>query len=60
MDVIERVLEEHGRYNVLIIGQYLNQLEEISKHFDFPIITGKTPLQERERLYSAFRSGEIT
>ncbi len=60
LDVIERVLEEHGRNNVLIIGQYLNQLEEISKHFDFPIITGKTPLLERERLYSAFRNGEIT
>ena len=57
---IEVILEEHGRQNVLIIGQYIQQLEEIANHFGFPLITGKTPLPERERLYQGFRSGEIT
>ena len=56
---IEMILEEHGRQNILIIGQYINQLETIARHFDFPLITGKTPLIERERLYKAFRTGEI-
>lgn len=56
---IELILEEHGRQNILIIGQYIDQLETIARHFDFPLITGKTPLMERERLYKAFRTGEI-
>ena len=56
---IEMILEEHGRSNVLIIGQYIDQLEKISAHFEFPLITGKTPLPERERLYAGFRTGEI-
>lgn len=60
IDAIETILEEHGRRNVLIIGQYINQLEMIATHFDFPLITGKTPLPERERLYQGFRSGGIS
>ena len=57
--VIENILEEHGRNNVLIIGQYINQLNEIEAYFKYPLITGKTPLPERERLYQGFRTGEI-
>ncbi len=59
MRQIESILEEHGRQNVLIIGQYINQLEEIARYFGFPLITGKTPLPEREKLYKEFRQGEI-
>lgn len=57
--VIETILEEHGRHNVLIIGQYIQQLNEIADYFKYPLITGKTPLPERERLYQGFRTGEI-
>ncbi len=60
MDAIERILSEHPDQNILIIGQYIDQLETIARRFGFELITGKTPLQERERLYAAFRSGEIT
>lgn len=60
LKAIEAILEAHGRNNVLVIGQYLNQLEEIANYFEFPIITGKTPLPDREKLYTAFRAGEIT
>lgn len=59
MEVIDWILDEHGRENVLIIGQYIDQLETIARRFEFPLITGKTPLSERERLYGAFRNGEI-
>ncbi len=59
MEAIHTIIEEHGRENVLIIGQYIDQLEKIAAHFNFPLITGKTPLMERERLYQGFRSGEI-
>ncbi len=60
IDAISTILDEHGRRNVLIIGQYINQLEQIAAHFGFPLITGKTPLPERERLYSGFRTGAIS
>ena len=56
---IETILDEHGRQNILIIGQYINQLNEIEAYFKYPLITGKTPLPERERLYQGFRTGEI-
>ena len=57
--VIETILEEHGNENVLIIGQYLAQLDKIASYFNFPLITGKTPLAAREEYYSEFRSGNI-
>ena len=41
----------------LVIGQYLDQLAVIAERLDAPLITGKTPNAERERLYDAFRAG---
>ncbi len=56
---VDRLLRKHEKDNVLIIGQYLDQLEEISKRYNAPIITGKTASRERDKLYAGFRSGEI-
>ena len=56
---IKTIIEEHGGKHVLIIGQYLQQLGKIAEHFNFPVITGKTPLQQREEYYEKFRTGEI-
>ncbi len=58
LDAIKTIMEEHGKNNILIIGQYLDQLETIAKKFKLPIITGQTPLAERERLYKAFKEGK--
>ncbi len=57
--VLLRLLDKHREDNVLIIGQYLDQLEEISKLTGAPIITGETPNAQREELYAAFKSGKI-
>jgi DNA excision repair protein ERCC-3 len=43
----------------LIIGQYINQIDEIANELGVPIINGETPIKEREILYSQFRTGEI-
>ncbi len=56
-DVCAQLIEKHREDNILIIGQYLDQLEEIAERFKAPIITGRTGLRERERLYQAFRDG---
>jgi DNA excision repair protein ERCC-3 len=59
LPVIEAIVNQHPDDQVLVIGAYLDQLEEISQHLgDIPIIQGSTPNRERERLYDSFRSGE--
>jgi DNA excision repair protein ERCC-3 len=56
--VVERLIERHPEGRILVIGQYLDQLRELTRHLRVPLITGKTPTADRERLYAAFRSGE--
>jgi DNA excision repair protein ERCC-3 len=58
--VLEQVLAKHRHDNVLIIGQYLDQLDRIVARLGAPLITGQTPVAERERLFAAFRAGEVT
>jgi DNA excision repair protein ERCC-3 len=57
IDVIDTLLQKHKNDNVLIIGQYIEQLEGISKRTNIPIITGKTHNEERIRLYEDFKKG---
>jgi DNA excision repair protein ERCC-3 len=59
LDVLQALLQRHRDDNVLIIGQYITQLNAIARLTGAPLITGKTPTAERERLYAAFKSGEI-
>ncbi|MDR3586486.1 MAG: helicase-associated domain-containing protein [Desulfosporosinus sp.] len=59
---LERVLElmeQHREDLVLVIGQYVRQLEMLARELNAPIITGKTPQRERDRLYEEFRSGRL-
>jgi DNA excision repair protein ERCC-3 len=58
--VVERLVAKHEGEPTLIIGQYLDQLEELGEHLDAPVLTGATTVRERQRLYDAFRAGEIT
>ncbi len=58
--VVERIVESHPDDQVLVIGQYLDQLEELSAHLGAPLITGATTVRERQRLFDAFRSGEVS
>jgi DNA excision repair protein ERCC-3 len=59
LDVIEQLLARHKGDRVLIIGQYLTQLEEVSERFSLPMITGSTPNQRRDDLYDGFRRGDL-
>jgi DNA excision repair protein ERCC-3 len=58
-NVIDRLIARHAGDNILIIGQYLDQLNEIAKRLKAPIITGSTPNDVRQELYDAFRKGEL-
>jgi DNA excision repair protein ERCC-3 len=59
MELAGELIEHHADDNILIIGQYISQLEAISKALGYPLITGKTRHEEREKLYEAFKSGHI-
>jgi DNA excision repair protein ERCC-3 len=56
--VVERLVEKHRGEQTLVIGQYLDQLDELADHIGAPVIKGETPVKERERLFEAFRQGE--
>ncbi|MGX7677788.1 DNA repair helicase XPB [Jatrophihabitans sp. DSM 45814] len=59
LPVIEAIVNNHPDDQILVIGAYLDQLDEIAEHLgDVPIIQGSTPNKERERLYDSFRTGE--
>lgn len=58
--IVEEIASHHSDDQVLVIGQYLDQLAELGEHLNAPVITGETNIKERERLFQAFRSGEIS
>jgi DNA excision repair protein ERCC-3 len=57
--LVSRLMKIHEGENVLIIGQYLAQLNKLAKQLNIPLIIGKTPVKVREELYAKFRTGEI-
>jgi DNA excision repair protein ERCC-3 len=56
--LIRHLLEKHKDDQILVIGQYIDQIEIIAKELNAPIIMGKTPNEDRDRLYGEFRRGE--
>jgi DNA excision repair protein ERCC-3 len=59
-DVVEELVGLHAGEQILVIGQYIDQLDDLSETLGVPLIKGETPIKERERLFAAFRTGEIT
>ena len=59
IEVIKKLLVKHAGEPTLIIGQYLEQIHTIAEALDMPMITGETPVDERERLFDLFRTGAI-
>ena len=59
-DVVAELVSLHAGEQILVIGQYIDQLDDLSETLGVPVIKGETPIKERERLFAAFRTGEIT
>jgi len=57
--IIERLVERHVGAQTLVIGQYLDQLDDLGERLGVPVIKGETTVRERERLFQAFRTGEV-
>lgn len=59
MGVTRYLAESHRDDQVLIIGQYIDQLKMLSEELDAPLLTGRTTNKQREKLYEQFRRGEL-
>lgn len=59
IQIVKELVNKFTEDKILIIGQYLNQLNEIAKLLNVPIITGKTPNSVRDQIYSDFKTGKI-
>ncbi|TDC85466.1 DNA repair helicase XPB [Actinomadura sp. 7K507] len=57
--LIQALVDRHRGEPTLVIGQYIDQLDELGALLDAPVIKGETRVRERERLFDAFRSGEL-
>ncbi|MET3962469.1 DNA excision repair protein ERCC-3 [Marmoricola sp. OAE513] len=57
--VAEQLVAQHEGEQTLVIGQYLDQLDELGEHLGAPVIKGETSVKEREELFAGFRSGDI-
>jgi superfamily II DNA or RNA helicase len=57
--VVKDLVARHAGEQILVIGQYLDQIDVLSEALDAPKITGATPVDEREELFGAFREGRM-
>ena len=58
VEVVQKLIERHPQGRILVIGQYIEQLESLARTIAAPLITGKTPNKDREVLYDAFKAGK--
>jgi DNA excision repair protein ERCC-3 len=60
LPVVKALLDRHRDEQVLVIGAYIEQLNELSEYLQAPVVQGSTRNRERERLFDAFRAGDIS
>ncbi|WBB96497.1 DEAD/DEAH box helicase [Solwaraspora sp. WMMA2059] len=59
LPVVKALVDRHHGDQVLVIGAYIDQLHQLGEFLGAPIVQGSTTNKERERLFDAFRNGEI-
>ncbi|MGO1165218.1 MAG: DNA repair helicase XPB [Janibacter sp.] len=57
LGVVREVVSRHEGEATLVIGQYLDQLHELSEQLGADLITGETPVKQRQELFADFREG---
>jgi DNA excision repair protein ERCC-3 len=59
LPVVRALVERHKGDQILVIGAYIDQLHQLGEYLEAPILQGSTTNKERERLFDAFRTGEL-
>lgn len=59
LDVMKKLVARHSGESIIVIGQYLSQLQSAAEVLNAPLINGQTPTALREELYSRFKAGEV-
>jgi DNA excision repair protein ERCC-3 len=57
--VVRQLLSQHPNEPTLVIGMYVEQLQQLARELDLPLITGSTGQRKRDELFERFKSGEI-
>ncbi len=57
--VLEELVARHRTDRILVIGQYLDQLREVGRFLDAPVITGQAAQSVREERFADFRDGRL-
>ncbi|MGV0376333.1 DNA repair helicase XPB [Corynebacterium hadale] len=60
LGAVDKLLAQHQGQQTLIIGAYVDQLEELAARIDAPLVDGKTSTKKREQAFQAFRDGEVS
>ncbi|PAT02825.1 helicase [Corynebacterium sp. NML 150383] len=60
LGAVDKLLAQHEGQQTLIIGAYVDQLEEFAARIDAPLVDGKTSTKKREQAFQAFRDGEVS
>jgi DNA excision repair protein ERCC-3 len=58
--IVSTLVARHPDDQVLVIGQYLDQLHELGELLGVPVITGEMSVRERQELFDLFRAGDIS
>jgi DNA excision repair protein ERCC-3 len=59
LPVVQALVSRHPGEQVLVIGGYIDQLEQLGEFLDAPVVRGSTTTKQRERLFDEFRAGEL-
>jgi DNA excision repair protein ERCC-3 len=57
--VVKALVDKHAGDQVLVIGGYIDQLEQLGEYLDAPVLQGSTTTKQRERLFDEFRAGTL-
>ncbi len=59
LPIVELLARRHTDDQVLVIGQYVDQLKEVAERLGAPLLTGQTGQKRRDELFDAFKTGRI-
>lgn len=57
--VVEQLIERHEGEPILVIGQFLEQLQDVARRLGAPLLTGQTAQSTRDQMFARLRAGSL-